>query len=226
MKASILLVLALTIKIQQGFSQGAFQNLDFEAANLSPIPPGQSGGLVPITSALPGWSGDLGSTPVTQVLQNNQTLGDASIDLLGPSWTHGGIIEGQYTVVLQPGFATAGDAYVSASISQTGLVPARARSLQFKAETGSDFSVSLGGETLSLMPLGSGANYTLYGADIAAFSGQEEALTITALAGPCTTDYFDSFDFSPAAVPEPCALSLMRIGGLAIAMHRWNKRGL
>src|SRR5262245_34159592 len=78
-------------------AQGTFQNLDFESANLSPIPPGQFGGFVPSTSAIPNWVGYLGSNQVAQVLQNNLTFGAASIDILGPNWSSplGTIIQGQ-----------------------------------------------------------------------------------------------------------------------------------
>src|ERR1700722_1510008 len=105
-------------------AQGPFQNLDFESANLSP-PPGQFGSLVPIMNALPGWSGFLGTNQTTVVYQNNFTLGAASIDILGPGWNNYigiSILEGQYTVVLQPGKGQTG-ANVGASISQSGLVP-------------------------------------------------------------------------------------------------------
>src|ERR1700722_4826419 len=80
------LALFFAIAVSAG-AQGTFQNLDFESANLSP-PPGQFGSLVPIMNALPGWTGFLGNNQVTQVYQNNFTLGDASIDILGPGWNN------------------------------------------------------------------------------------------------------------------------------------------
>jgi hypothetical protein len=222
---SVVLLSALSAR-----AQGTFQNLDFEDANLSPIPAGQFGGFVPIASALPDWAGYLGSTPVTQVLQDNYTLGAAEIDIIGPNW--GPVIEGQYTVVLEPGTATfsGSGGFVSASISQTGVVPENAASLQFKAETSTPFSVSMGGDNLSLFPLGTGANlvtgakYTLYGANISGFEGQVETLTITALAGPNNPDYFDSFNFSTTTVPEPSVVELMVIGGLLFGALSWFAR--
>ncbi len=77
-------------------AQGAFQNLDFESANLPPIPAGQNGGDVSITAALPAWSADIGTTPVSQVLQNNYDLGSASVSILTPNWSgvNPGIIGG------------------------------------------------------------------------------------------------------------------------------------
>jgi hypothetical protein len=212
---------AIYFDLLRNVSGQSFENLDFESANLSPIPSGQFGGLVPISDALPGWTGYLGTNQVTQILQNNLTLGNPSIDILGPDWSFGtyGIIEGQYTLVLQSGGNVP---FFSASVSQSGLVPANSLSLQFKAQTFTSFSVSLGGQALSLIPLGTGANYTLYGADISPFAGQVETLAITALAGPNTTDYFDSIVFSPSAVPEPSVFGLLAFGGLLFAFRRSN----
>jgi hypothetical protein len=202
----------------------AFQNLDFEAAQLTPIPSGQFGGSVPILSAIPDWTGFLGTTPVTQVLQNSFTLGNASIDILGPQWNFGGIIEGRYSVVLQPGRGPNGGGLpsdVSASISQTGLVPPEILSLEFKAEVFDSFTVSLGGQLLSIVPLATGVNYTLYGANIPlSMVGQNETLVVTALAGPNTTDYFDSFVFSPNLVPEPQTWSLLLFSAAVLALKR------
>jgi len=228
-----------TTKLIAGFSvallavfsaqaQGSFQNLNFESADLTPVPAGQGGGLVPISEGLPGWTGYLGSDQVTQVLQNNLTLGNASIDILGPNWSYGGIIQGQYTVVLQPGADPFGSGQeVSASISQTALVPANAKSLEFEAVISSSFSVSLGGQNLSLSAWGTGANYTLYGGIIPSLdAGQVETLTITALAGPNSADSFDAFVFSTTEpTPEPSIVALTAIGGLLFgARKRFARR--
>ena len=203
-----LLALSLVCGVFSVLAEGSFQNLGFEGAHLSPIPAGQYGGSVPIADALPGWSGFLGTDQMTEVLQNNLTLGNASIDILGPYWSFWNLIEGQYTLVLQPGANPSVGGYISASISQTGLVPLDARSLQFKANSG-PFSVSLAGHELSLVVMGAGSNYTLYGADISSVAGQSGVLVITALAGPNTTDSFDSIVFSPVVIPEPSVFSLL-----------------
>ena len=118
---------------------------------MSPVPAGQYGGPVSSLDGIPYSTGFLGTNQVTQVLQNNGTLGNASIDILGPYWSSSsGIIEGQYPVVLQPGRDSYGNDLVSASISQTNLVPTYSQSLQFKAQTFSPFTVSLCGQTLAL----------------------------------------------------------------------------
>lgn len=208
-------------------SQGNFGNLGFEAANLPPIPAGQYGGPVSSTDAMPGWTAFLGTNQVTLVLHNNLTLGNASVDIIGPNWNNAdGIIEGEYTIVLQPGrnpFTGISGDNVSASISQVGLVPANAQSIQFKAAASSSLSVSLGGQNLAIISLGTGPNYTLYGADISPFAGQVRTLAITALAAPNTTDYFDSIVFSPQAVPEPCVFGLLAVGSLLLGRRLRRK---
>ena len=214
--------------LQTGFGQN-FADLGFEQASLSPVPSGQYGGFVPIASALPGWIGYLGTNQVTQVLQNNYTLGSASIDILGPGWTNG-IIQGRYTVVLQEGQDASQPfpVLINASISQVGLVPTTAKSIQLKESGSGDFTVSFAGQNLALIPLGVGTgvgiNYTLYGADISMFAGQAGALTITELVsqGISPPDYFDSIVFSPQTVPEPSALSLFTICILLVC--GWKKR--
>jgi hypothetical protein len=229
------IIWAIPFMLVQVCSGQIFVNLDFEQANLSPVPPGQYGSFVPITKGLPGWTGYLGTNPVTQVLQNNYTLGDACIDIIGPSSTSG-IIEGRYTVVLEEGVPPGNPfaAAINASISQLGLVPATANSLQFKESGNVAFTVSFAGQRLNLIPLGVGngvgLNYTLYGADISQFAGQAGTLTITELAGPgtvpATPDYFDSIVFSPQIVPEPNALGLFGIGACYFVGRRTRRTAL
>jgi hypothetical protein len=216
----IISLCVLPFALLQMCSGQGFVNFNFERASLTAVPAGQFGSLVPISSGLPGWTGYLGTTQVTQVLQNNFTLGDASIDIIGPGWTNG-IIEGLYTVVLEEGVPPGNPqaSPINASISQSGMVPATAHSLQFKEWGSVNFTVTFAGQNLALIPVGTGSgvglNYTLYGADVSAFAGQTGALTITELAGPgivpATPDYFDSFVFSPQSVPEPNPLTLLGI---------------
>jgi hypothetical protein len=212
-------------------AQGTFQNLNFESANLTPIPSGQDGGEVPISSALPGWSGDIGDTPVTQVLQNNYTLGQAGIDIFGPNWNSAdpGIIDGNYTVFLQAGQAPGGIATDNASLWQDGTIPANTESLVLKAwsfRPNAPFSVSFNGNVLSPFALStgqsaSGQNYTLYGYNIAAYAGQTGQLELTAPFGttPSWVE-FDDISFSTQTVPEPSPLALTGVGALLFALCR------
>lgn len=225
MKIRISIVLTLFVLCERGRAQG-FINFNFESANLSPVPAGQFGGEVSSLDAIPGWTASVGTNQLTQVLQNNLTLGNASVDILGPSWNSYGIIQGQYTVVLQPGANPFGNESenVSAFISQTGVVPANAEALTFLAVLESSVSVTLDGQNLSLIDLGTSGNATLYGANIpTSLGGLSETLTITALAAPNAADYFDSFAFSPTVVPEPGTLGLCVLGGLFLA---WKARSV
>ncbi|HEX3720088.1 MAG TPA: hypothetical protein VH595_19235 [Verrucomicrobiae bacterium] len=84
------------------------------------------------------------------------------------------------------GGGTASDA----SISQTGTIPASAQSLLFE-EQGlqgaanpqlgvGNFAVLIGDQSIPLEVVSSGANYTLYGANISAWDGQSKELTFSA----------------------------------------------
>jgi hypothetical protein len=192
-----------------------FVNLDFEHATIIQDP--SNPGSVYAFAALPGWSPYIGTNQVTDVLYNNFTLGNASIDIAGQAV---GAIDGLYSVVLQPGRDPFGsDRYIGVSISQSSLVPVLARSLQFKffahAFPSPDFYVSLGGRELSLTALTTGPGYTLYGADITPFAGQVASLTIGAAAQQNIAPYyFDSIEFSSSSIPEPSMSSIMLICAL------------
>ena len=114
---------------------------------------------------------------------------------------------------------------VDATLAQTGLVPGDAESLQFRAYAlysypFDPFAVTLGGQTLSLIPLESGPNYTLYGADIHALAGQDAELEFTLFAQrPHMGNnylYLDSIQFSAQAVPEPGVFGLAALGALLL----------
>src|SRR6185369_13866491 len=204
-------------------AQGTFLNLGFESADLPPVPSGQFGDFVPITQALPGWMGLLGTSPATRVSQNNFALGSPNIAIFGPNWTTAPwIIEDDYTVLLQAGV---GGGEVT-SLLQSGSIAVGSKSLQFRAAgTGfpgpPDFSVFFTGQELEVLPLSSGPNYTLYGADISAFSGQTGDLRFTALANNLL---LDSIGFSPVPVPEPGVLPLAGIGAALLAFGLWRRQ--
>ncbi|MGD0649804.1 MAG: hypothetical protein ABSA97_01445 [Verrucomicrobiia bacterium] len=165
MRKGLVYSLVLYLSCTSGLLRQTFQNLDFEDADLAPV---QYGGFVPITDAIPHWTGYLGTNQVTQVLQNNSTLGDASIDIFGPDWPYGGIIQGQYTALLQCGgnpFTRDSSDLLDASLAQVGLVPVSAKSIQLEVFPwlGASFAVSFDGQAIPLSPVGSGPSYTLYG---------------------------------------------------------------
>jgi hypothetical protein len=228
-----LIAALLLFKTSAGFSQGSFQDLDFESATV-PASSGYEpyGTFVPIASALPGWTAFVGNQQVSQVGYNSPTSGTATISLIGPNWDTAdvdqygaGIIDGNYTVDLEGGANPSNIALTeSVSIEQYGAVPSTAESLQFKALTYlPSLSVSFAGSALNLVALSSGVGeggipYTLYGANISAYAGQAGELEFTSGNG---TDYtkclLDDITFSSNSVtPEPSTLALGIIGASVI----------
>ena len=113
------------------------------------------------------------------------------------------------------------------TFSQSSLVPIIAQSLQFKASSPDSFGlaipplvVMLGGQQLSYFPLGSGANYTLYGADIHTLAGQTSELDFTVRAPiPHSGNnyvFLDSIQFSNLPIPEPSVFGLSALGALLL----------
>jgi hypothetical protein len=91
---------------------------------------------------------------------------------------------------------------VTSYLSQTGFIPARAQSIQFKAMWGGSLVVSLNGEALSLVPFGG----TLYGASVNKFSGSTAELRFTPLPNsppqaPINNLRLDSIFFSTQPIP-------------------------
>ncbi len=170
-----------------------------------------------------GWA-IFGTNQVTQVLQNNLTLGNASIDILGPDWDVSDILQGQYTAVLQPGqnpFTESG--LINSSLTQTGLVPTNAESLVLEAQ-GTNFTVSFAGQNIPLLPIGSRSNYTLFGGDISSFAGDVGELRLSTLSPLGASVLLDAISFSTQVVPEPSSLSLLTGGVLGLFFWRRARR--
>ena len=207
-----------------GWAQG-FINLDFESANLATIPAGQYGFYVSSLDAIPGWAASIDGKQVTQVLQNNGTLGDPSFSIWGPTGTGFGVLQGRYSVVLTGGYVLTGSPHVT-SISQTGLVPVSARTLLFIAQPNYHgagiLQVTLGGQILDCLTLSTGPNYSSYAADISAFDGQTVPLTFSAISFGSNFSYqqLDAIQFSSSPVPEPTVYALAALGTLLFSLPR------
>jgi hypothetical protein len=107
-------------------------------------------------------------------------------------------------------------------ISQTGLVPSGTMSLRLDAYAFYNFEVTLGGQTINMIPLQTFSNYTLYAGDISSFAGNVETLSLIAPpTGEPNGVEFDNIQFSPSAVPEPSSFVLFAVGGLFLA---WRHR--
>jgi PEP-CTERM motif-containing protein len=208
----------------------AFQNLDFESATLVPIP-GDSLNRVYFSLAFPGWNGFSGTNQQSAVLHDAHFLDSTGILIMDSNYPSL-FIQGNYAATLEAGVQLGSSTTpADASLSQTGLVPSGTKSLSFLATTyDNPFAVSLASSNLNLIsfPIAS-QNYRLYEADISAFAGQIAELEFTLFAqNPHVNPYFLSLDdiqFSPEAVPEPSALSLLMIGvGSLIFLHRTHHK--
>jgi hypothetical protein len=221
--------------------QGSFQDLDFESAVLVPIP-GASYPTVQFAAAFPGWTGLVGGEQQTGALYNNVFGGTSAICIIDNGWPAGipgmgvgGVISGNYTAILQAGLIiTVTTNYpANTALSQTGLVPAAAQSLLFKAyDPNASLSpiiplvVTLGSQRLSYTALGSGANYTLYGANLPALAGQTAELDFTVESGGGVDNsvFLDSIQFSDQAIPEPGVFGLAGLGALLLGWRMLRRR--
>jgi hypothetical protein len=151
MKIRVIIICVATLLIFSAHGQGSFQNLDFEAANISPVQPPSSTAIPAL--ALPDWNISYGSSGFydTNVILYGivQGAGNPIIVLLGTNGIGGTSIEGSFSVFLQGASVRLIDGTfipVNTSISQTGLVPADTESIFFEAQSGTEtFAISLNG---------------------------------------------------------------------------------
>ena len=227
--------LALLLSTVGALPQGTFQNLDFESAS---IPSGtQPGSSVPISSALPGWSGSYsrysGTFQATSVLYDAMSLGGTGItytvisfiDTLNTGYQP---LQGSYSPFLLGGTVPNGS-LASSTISQTGLVPNGTTSLIMDVYAQYGFTASLGGQTVNMVPLQTFPSYTLYGGDISAFAGQTAQLSITAPPAPSGRGnlngvLLDDIQFSDQPIPEPSLFDLSAFGAVLLGWRVLGRR--
>jgi len=196
--------------------QGTLQNLNFEQAHPGPLtgdPP--SAANVPVTSALPSWSVFYGSVRQSYINVNAPSTGAPAVTLIAPG---GGPIDGNYSVLLQasgPGV----------SISQSSTIPSGTQTLFFEAQPGfGSLNVLIGTQIVPIVAVGSGTDYTLYGANVSAWAGSPELLTFSALGDLSQPNNWELDDISFSAVPEPGIVALTAIGGLLFSARKWFAR--
>jgi len=216
---SVLTFLAVSLSIN---AQGIFQNLNFEAANVSGYSPGN---FVPISSALPGWSAYFtsGTTtyPQTQVNYDGISTGANGISLVDAN--AGRPIQGNYSVYLFGGEG------LSASISQTAKIPTGTESRLMDAYlpigASATPTITINGQSINMILLQTISFYTLYGGTVpAADVGPSVTLSFTEpapLTGGPNIFELDNISFFPNAVPEPSIISLTAIGGLLFGARKW-----
>jgi hypothetical protein len=186
-----------------------FQNLNFESAQNLPGNPPELGSPVSVANALPGWAAYDGSLALSEISYVSNFFGGASssVELEGGSLALSG---NNLSVGL----------YLNSSISQTGMVPGNAESLQFEARGVSGaagFSVTLGGQKLSLSALFGGPDYIEYGANIpSALDGQMEALIFGCQGVGSGLVLLDDIEFSTLPIPEPSEYALLGLGAVLV----------
>jgi len=146
-------------------------------------------------------------------------------------------IQGNYSVQLTAYADAPAGLYRSSSISQTGVIPLDAQSIQFLLSSPSQAGdvppnpiVTLDGTPISLSVISQSDGVTLMGGNISAFAGDSETLAFlceatTGGAFPSNENYFnlDDIQFSTSPVPEPTTLALSVVGGLFFTWRRWKK---
>ena len=211
----ILAVAAVFVISARGQS---FLNLDFESAQNLTNNPG-NGVRVAATNALPDWTAYNDSLALSAVFYETNYVGSGgSVALDGGSLA----LSGNWSVFLG----------LYGSISQTGLVPGNAESLQFEAQGpggggslgASAFAVALGGQNLSFSVLTEGSDYTVYGANIPAdLDGQMEALTFLCQGNGSGGVRLDDIEFLPVSIPEPSEFALIGLGAILFGLCRQRK---
>jgi hypothetical protein len=216
-----------------------FINLNFEQAQI--VYNTNTGGGVPgwppgnryiyASNAVPGWTASGAFGQINDFVYDGFVIGADGVSLFLSNSIHGypfRSLDGDYSIALN------GNAVFrrgTSSISQTGLVPASAMSLQFIATNippvlGSSSTmlfVSLGGQNIPFYPIGNVPNYTLYGGDISAFGGQVEPLTFSSSPGNGYWE-IDDIQFSPSPIPEPNVSGLLVLGSLLFSLRHLFRR--
>jgi hypothetical protein len=117
------------------------------------------------TTALPGWQIFIGTEQINYVSVDDVDFGYAMVSVF--DGTHGPQpLPGKYSVGVYAGLW--GRQFDSASISQTGTVPAGTQSIEMDVvESGGTFTVSMNGQTVKMIPLQTTlSGYTIYGGNI------------------------------------------------------------
>jgi hypothetical protein len=202
------LIFAVLVLCNAAFAQG-FVNLNFEYSIVTNLTTDQFGYYIG-DAIVPGWQ------PSTIVF-NEMTLNRASVSLVGTNLFQP--LQGNYSILLQGGNLPA--PYTNgASIGQTGQIPLTAKTILF---WGDSLQVTFNGQMLSIFAMNNTPNYTVWVADVSAYSGQTGNLVFTApwqnTGGLNTGLILDNIQFSSTPVPEPGGLAIYGLGVLFLGFR-------
>ena len=233
--------LALLVSASGGLGQGTFQNLDFEMAAITAAPPGYIpfDAYPPISAAdaLPYWTVREDSTVCTAVWGAPVALDETSVTLINGNYQAS--LQDVYSIQLYA-YADAPPGYFhSASISQTGVVPAGSHSIQFLMESPpvaggvvqANPAVTLNGTAINLFPIARSGGVITMAGDISGFAGTTAEFTIDCAGvsgGPfnLVENIFelDAIGFSSNGVPEPNTGTVVLLGCLCALLRRGGAR--
>jgi hypothetical protein len=226
MKTSIqitIVFLSVLVFLPAAHCQGTFQNLNFEMA---PTDLGSSGEIE--YYQIPNWNATMGP------YLDGVTLNTYVLDATTVSLQTGTPIDGTASLFLTA--SSFGYPLSTASISQTGLVPTTAKSLNFKVANvmafqvpstlPGQFFVTMNGENIALLTVADFGSYIELAGDISNWDGDTTTLSIgvsvPSSQGP--ENYYqgliDDISFSNFAVPEPTTTSISFLAGVAFFLFR------
>jgi hypothetical protein len=84
-------------------------------------------------------------------------------------------------------------------------------------------TVQIGNQTVPFSVVGTGPDYNIFEANIAAWAGDTEQLTFTGYSSG-NPDSWELDDISFSTVPEPSILVLTAFGGLLFGTRKWFAR--
>src|SRR5208283_2333983 len=160
------LLIGTSVGNSQGFVKG-FVNLDFESAS---IPKHTTNGMIIAASAaFPNWSlieiSSSGTGVVTQVGYNFISLGAAGVSIIDTNVQYvRPPFQGKYAALL---FGSEG---LTETLNQTGLVPPGTQSILMDVSASYNLVVTLGGQTINMIPVQTLPYYSVFGGDISAFA--------------------------------------------------------
>ncbi len=181
-----------------------FSNLNFERSIITSSSPSGYGFNIGMAN-MPGWTefngwSDSNYSGGASVIYNNQTLDSPNVSLWDATYWNPAI-QGNFSVALYGGSSAYAQAYpgwpTGASIYQTGQIQLTAKSITY---WGNRLQVTFNGQMLLFYVISNAANYTVYGADVSAYSGQTGELRFTAPFE--NSGMLDNIQFSSTPLPE------------------------
>jgi hypothetical protein len=210
--------LSLLLSAAGVVGQGAFQNLDFEQANIVPVS-GLPSFYVYTVDALPGWTLDVGSAPQPMMYWNVPPASPITASIY--QTPDKPVLQGLYSVWLMP---VSGTPSLFPVLAQTGTIPAGAQSILVDSRPDSHpytlpLEMGFAGQQIQLSVVsGSASTFYTYTGDISMFANQTGTL---ALWGDAIVD---NIRF---VVPEPSVFGLSALGALLVGwriLRRDQKR--